>query len=37
MYQLIFFIYIHIVTFTRLNVNDLQSPGNLKRYITWEN
>ena len=32
-----FFIYIHIITFTRLNVNNLQSPGNLNSYITWKN
>ena len=25
-----------IVTFTRLNVKNLQSPGNLNWYITWE-
>ena len=30
-------IYIHIVTFTRLNVKHLQSVGNLNWYITWQN
>ena len=29
--------YICIVTFTRLNVKTLQSPGNLNWYTTWEN
>ena len=30
-------LFIHIITFTRLNVNNLQSPGNLNWYIIREN